>query len=240
MGSDLEPRRSNLPAGLRAASSPAVPVVAGGLAFVVFAVLVNAIVGLVAALVVGGLVFAGVRTVRQQLQAGRPAARKLSAADEQRAMHGDVRKLAPGDVVNYELVDWIVERTMTFTEDGFSWDEHMLLDTDSGRKLWLSVEDDDGLEVAVYERLAGVEYDPAEKTITHAAVTYTRYERGRARFSTRDESGEVDSGQMEYADYSADRQVLGLERYSSTGSFEVSVGTVISEHELDIFAKGSR
>jgi hypothetical protein len=240
MGSELESRRDNLPAVLRVASSPAAPVVAGGLTFLVVAVLASVTAGVIAAVVVGGLVFAGVRAVRTQLPAGRPAARKLSAADEQRAMHGDVRKLAPGDVVNYELVDWIVERTMTFTEDGFSWAEHMLLDTDSGRKLWLSVEDDDGLEVAIYERLAGVEYDPAEKTITHTGVTYTREERGRAEFSTRDESGQLDAGQMEYADYSAGQQVLGLERYSSTGSYEVSAGKLISEHELDIFAKGSR
>jgi hypothetical protein len=154
-------------------------------------------------------------------------------------MQGDARKLGPGDVVNYELVDWIVERTTTCTEDGSSWSEHLLVDSDSGRKLWLSVEDDDGLEVAIYERAAGVEHDPGDRTIVHDGVTYTRQERGRAHYSTRDESGPVDSGELEYADYAAGGQVLSLERYSAAGSVEVSVGKVISEHELDIYARGS-
>lgn len=234
---ELEPRRSATPPALRAAASPLAPLAVGAGVFVLVALLVSATAGAVAGLIAAAVAFGAGRYVQRQLPAGR-GTRPMSAADETRALHGDVRRLAPGDVVNYELIDWIVERTMTFTQDGFRWQEHMLVDTDTGRKLWLSVEDDDGLEVAVYERVSGVELDPEARTVQHSSVTYTREERGEARFDTRDESGPVDSGSVEYVDYRAGKQVLALERYGAS-SWEVSVGRQISEHELDIYVRGA-
>ncbi len=220
--------------------SPLAPVGAGVAAGVVVLVILllvaGAVAGVIGGLVAGGLVYAG---MRRRLPAPAPP-RQVSHQEHIRGMHGDVRRLAPGDVVNYESVDWIVDRTMTFDEDGFSWQEHMLVDHESGRKLWLSVEDDDGLEVAVFERQSGVELDPDARSLTHEGVTYTREERGRARFTTRDASGQVENGAMEYADYRAGERVLGLERYGSASTWEVSTGKVVSEHELDIYPAGQR
>ncbi len=232
-------RRSDLSPAIRAVSSPVGPLVVGAGVFVLVALLVNATAGVVAGIIAAALAFGAGRYVQRQLPPGR-GTKPMSAADELRAVHGDVRRLAPGDVVNYELVDWIVERTMSFDQDGFVWVEHMLTDTDSGRKLWLSVEDDDGLEVAVYERIRNADLTPDSRTLVHDGVTYERDERGTATFTTRDESGPVDSGTVEYADYSSGARQLALERYGSTSTWEASVGKVISEHELDVYARGSR
>lgn len=223
---------------MRALSAPLMPLAVGAGVFVLFALLVSATAGAVAGVIAAAVVFGAGRYVQRQLPPGR-GVKPMSAADEMRALHGDVRRLSPGDVVNFELVDWLVDRTMTFTQDGFEWQEHMLTDTDTGRKRWLSVEDDDGLQVAIYERLNGVELDPESRTLQHGDVAYTREERGQASFATRDESGPVDSGTVEYADYAAGEQVLSLERYASQ-TWEVSVGRVISEHELDVYARGTR
>jgi hypothetical protein len=232
-------RRPDLPPAIRAASNPLTPLAVGAGVFVLVALLVSATAGAVAGLIAAAVAFGAGRYVQRQLPPAR-GTRPMSPADELRAVHGDVRRLAPGDVVNYELVDWIVERTMSFDEGGAVWVEHMLTDTESGRKLWLSVEDDDGLEVSIYERVRNADLTPDSRTLVHDGVTYEREERGTATFATRDESGPVDSGTVEYADYSAGSRQLALERYGSASTWEVSVGKVISEHELDVYARGSR
>jgi hypothetical protein len=232
-------RRSDLPPAIRAASSPLTPLAVGAGVFVVVALLLSVTAAVVAGVIAAAVAFGAGRYVQRQLPPARQA-RPMSAADELRAVHGDVRRLAPGDVVNYELVDWIVERTMSFDEGGAVWAEHMLSDTESGRKLWLSVEDDDGLQVSIYERVRNADLTPDSRTLVYDGVTYEREERGTATFATRDESGPVDSGTVEYADYSAGARQLALERYGSTSTWEVSVGKVISEHELDVYARGTR
>lgn len=236
---ELERRRPDLPPAVRAVASPLAPLVVGAGVFVLVTLLAEATSGIVAGVIAALVVFGAGRFVQRQLPAGREV-RSMSPADEMRALHGDVRRLAPGDVVNYELVDWIVERTMDFDQDGFRWVEHMLTDSDTGRKLWLSVEDDDGLEVSIFERVRNPDLTPDSRTLVHDGVTYQRDERGTATFSTRDESGPVDSGTVEYADYSDGTRQLALERYGSTSTWEASVGKVVSEHELDVYARGSR
>jgi len=193
---------------------------------------VEVLIVIVVVALIAGVVYAVTQTRKD-----RPALPERSAADDQRALHGDVRRLAPGDVVNYEGTDFIVDRTMRFDEEGFRWDEHLLEDAVSGRKLWLSVEDDDGLEVAVYERVTGADLSPDAAEVAHAGTTFRRDERGRASYRVErvgDAAGE--SGTMEYADYAAGDRLLAFERYG-TGSWEVSEGRKISEHILDVYSR---
>lgn len=196
----------------------------------------EAVVVIVVLLLVAGAAAAVLRARRGP--ADRPALPLRSPEDEQRALHGDVRKLAPGDAVAYEGTDFLVDRTLHLEDGGFTWKEHMLSDAVSGRKLWLSVEDDDGLEVAVWERLAGADLDPGAASVTHDGVTYRREERGTAHFRVEQTGGATsESGTMEYADYAAGEQLLAFERYGS-GSWEVSTGRTISEHVLDVYPRG--
>lgn len=176
---------------------------------------------------------------RQRTAAGasRPALQPMSPVDEQRALHGDVRRLGPGDVVHHEGTDFLVDRTVDFDEDGFRWTEHLLLDSVGGRKLWLSVEDDEGVEVAVWERVAGAALDPDARTVEHQGVTYEREESGRASFVVRDQGGERERGTMQYADFQHGDLLLGFERFGS-GDWEVSTGTKVPEHALDVYPAG--
>ena len=180
------------------------------------------------------VVVAGVAVAMSRRRTERPALPERSPMDEQRALHGDVRRLGPGDVVAYDGTDFIVDRTMHFDEEGFTWQEHLLTDPVANRKMWLGVEDDDGLEVTLWERVSGVTLEPGPGSLEHGGVTYEREEQGSARFRV-DPDGE--SGTMQYADYSAGERLLAFERYG-TGSWEVSTGQVISEHVLDVYPRG--
>ncbi len=157
-----------------------------------------------------------------------------SAADEQRALHGDVRRLGPGDVVSYDGTDFVVDRTLRFQEEGFSWDEHLLEDEVGGRRLWLSVEDAEGLQVTAYERLAGAALEPGPAQLQHGGTTFRRDQHGRAAYRTEERAGAGGKGAMEYVEYVAGDRRLAFERYG-TGGWEVSAGTVISEHALDLY-----
>ncbi len=198
----------------------------------------EAVVVIVVLLLVAGAAVAVARARRAPAGGQRRELPPLrSPEDEQRALHGDVRKLAPGDAVAYDGTDFLVDRTIHFDEGGFAWKEHMLSDAVTGRKLWLSVEDDDGLEVAVWERLP-VDLEPGSTSVTHDGVTYEREEHGTASFRIEQTGGSIsESGTMEYQEYAAGDRLLAFERYG-TGSWEVSTGRSISEHVLDVYPRG--
>jgi uncharacterized protein DUF4178 len=166
--------------------------------------------------------------------AGGPAA--LGAGAAATVGGTDVRALRPGDVVMFESRDWIVEGTVRFDEGGFTWAEHRLVD--GGDSIWLSVEDDDGLEVVVWERVTGVALEPGAATLAHGGVDYALDERGRASFTSEGATGAPGGGRMEYADYEAGDRRLAFERYSEDSSWEISVGRVVPEHALDIYPAG--
>ena len=194
------------------------------------------IVLIVVLLLVGGAAL--VLSRRQGGDSDRPALPERSPMDDQRALHGDVRRLGPGDVVSYEGTDFIIDRTLHFDEEGYSWQEHLLTDPVANRKMLLGVEDDDGLEVSLWERVTAP-IEPGAPSLEHDGVTYTREEQGRARFRTEQTGGTPgEQGQMEYADYSAGERLLAFERYG-TGSWEASTGQVISEHVLDVYPRGA-
>lgn len=57
--------------------------------------------------------------------------------------------LALGDLVQFDGRDWVVENRLAYDEDGFSWLEYLLQDgTEQG---WLSVEEDDWLELGWFQ-----------------------------------------------------------------------------------------
>ena len=145
----------------------------------------------------------------------------------------EVRALKVSDVVNYEGRDWIVEGTLRFEQGGFRWQEHRLVDGPDA--LWLSVEDDEGTEVVVWQRLRGTALEPGPATIEHDGVTYELDERGHANFTSEGTTGAAGGGRAEYADYASGGRRLSFERYGSDAGWEISVGRVISEHALDIY-----
>lgn len=171
---------------------------------------------------------------RKQAAAGPPSPTGLPEAPAAEPVGGvEARALKLGDVVNYESRDWIVEGTLRFNQGGFRWDEHRIVD--GADSLWLSVEDDEGLELVVWTRLRGSELEPGPGTLEHQGVTYELDEKGRANYTSEGVTGASGGGKAEFADYMRGEERLSFERYGDDGGWEISVGRVISEHALDIY-----
>lgn len=161
---------------------------------------------------------------------GRPA---LPVAPPDLALAGDVRAIGMGDVVNFEGSDFIVEGTLRFNQGGFTWQEHLLVDGE--RRLWLSVEDDEGVETVRWTRTRSPDLQPGPSTIEHDGVRYELDERGKAAYTSEGRTGAPPSGEAEFADYEAGAQRLSFERYAPGSDWEVSVGEVVPDGRLDIF-----
>lgn len=185
------------------------------------------------ALIAGGVyVFARGRTVGSGAGGRDSGPGSLSAAPAGAPPPG-VRALKVGDVVNHDGADWIVEGTLRINQDGFEWQEHRLVDGE--RSLWLSVEDDEGLEVVVWERSRELGLEPGERTLTHDGVSYELDERGKASFTADGSTATGTSGKVEFADYSAGERRLSFERYGQDAGWEAGLGQVVSEHSLDVY-----
>jgi hypothetical protein len=185
----------------------------------------------------GGLVVAGVavylRDRKAKAATGATGPGALPTGSAAPTPDGDARALKVADVVAYENRDWIVEGTIRLSQDGFQWQEHRLVD--GADTLWLSVEDDEGLEVVVWHRSPPGALEPGAASITHGGTTYTLEERGSAAYTAEGSTGTATSGQMDFADYANGDERLSFERWGGDGGWEVSTGRVISEHALDIY-----
>lgn len=187
----------------------------------------------VAALAVAVVVLARRARRAQQAQA-QAQARASAPVDPFRSDRRGIsaRSIGVGAVVTYEARDWIVRGTLELEEDGFAWHEHHLDDATTRR--WLSVEDDEELEVCLWEKVLAPELEPGPPTVEHEGVRYTLDEHGQARYRATGTTGTPPQGSVEYYDYVADRQRLSCERFGGQG-WEVSIGRVLDEHELDIY-----
>lgn len=145
--------------------------------------------------------------------------------------------LKPGDLVKQEGGDFLIRGTIQMEEGGSRWAEH-LLDDAAGSKRWLSVEDDEGLELALWERvpLADVESgEPGERAVVIRGVAYKLIEKGNATFTSVGSTGTTESGSAEYVDYeAANGLLLGFERYND-GPWEVSLGKKALPSHFDIY-----
>ena len=144
----------------------------------------------------------------------------------------DPREIKVGDVVAVAGSDFVVRGTLRFDQDGFTWQEHLIDDVKNRR--WLSVEDDEGLELCLWERQEPSVAAPGAQEIEVGGVTYRLEEHGTARFTSEGTTGTAPSGQVEYYDYAAGDRRLSFERFGTT-SWEVSTGHVLGEREVDVF-----
>ena len=137
------------------------------------------------------------------------------------------------DVVRYLGDTYMVEGRLTLSEDGDTWWEYMLVDGDEIR--WLSVEDDDELEVALWEEIDyPLSADPPE-TIEWEGVSYRAVEKGKARVTRDGKSGRKEGMSCRYWDYEgAGGEMLAVESWS--GDFEVSLGRELDEGTYEILS----
>jgi hypothetical protein len=148
------------------------------------------------------------------------------------SVRSDPRRITVGDVIRFDGRDFIVRGTIRFDQDGFQWQEHFLDDVEVKR--WLSVEDDEGLQIGFWTALKGADLQPGPKTIEHGGKTYELDEKGSARFTAAGTTGTGPSGRVEYYDYEAGDDLLSFERYGE-GDWEAATGRTVGEYELDIY-----
>jgi hypothetical protein len=169
--------------------------------------------------------------LRRREQMERPD--KLQAANLERDKRASAQGLRLGDVVNYEGSEFVVQGSIHYRQGGSTWDEHLLLD--GTKKKWLSVEDDEGIEIAVWEKLVDPDIQPGEKRILYGGHNYTLEEQGQADYTAEGTTGTGTSGKYHYADYESGELRLTFERYATEAPWELSTGRVIPEAALDIY-----
>ncbi|GAC80511.1 protein of unknown function [Gordonia malaquae] len=159
----------------------------------------------------------------------------FSSADDD-AVHGNPRELEPGDMVEIRGTTYAVRGTMTLTQDGFSWVEHFI-DTGTGSKAWISVEDDPDLEVVLWQEQKGVTVVPGEITVDLDGRRYRFDEAGSARFSSLGTTGVAGTGRMAYQDYEAGDERLTFEDYGF--GWECGKGQVLHHSEYRVYPADS-
>lgn len=144
-----------------------------------------------------------------------------------------------GDIVQYMDTDWVVEGRLTYEDNEYSWFEYLLQDGDSpigdsfaSRIRWLSVDEDDRVEVALLEPTNQLEVSQQPpKQITFAGETYRCVESGRAKMTRIGTTLRRTGEHCRYFDYQGSNdKVLSIEDWD--GEIEVTVGQRINPRML--------
>jgi hypothetical protein len=143
-----------------------------------------------------------------------------------------VFNLQLGDIVQYEGTDWVVEDRLTYDDHGYGWLEYVVQDGD--RQRWLSVEEDDRLEVLWLETVTHVEISgtpPQQMVVDH--LTYRQTEAGTARMTRLGTTLNQRSQICQYFDYTGpEGTVLSVENWQ--GDVEVTQGKQIHPRALTL------
>ncbi|MBD2461935.1 DUF4178 domain-containing protein [Oscillatoria sp. FACHB-1407] len=145
-------------------------------------------------------------------------------------MQRTVFTLQVGDIVQYEGADWVVEGQLTYNSQGYVWLEYLLQDADQIR--WLSVEEDDQVEICWLKPLAGLEISRTPpQQITVANVVFQLEESGTAQMTHLGATLNRQAQHCRYFDYSgADHQILSVEDWD--GDIEITIGHKIRPSAL--------
>lgn len=140
-----------------------------------------------------------------------------------------------GDVVTYDTVDHVVKNKISYNDGGFEWFDLLLVDAATNAEFWLSVEDDDGVNLGIYHEVdlpAGL--PPVPRTLTVEGKTYVQYEHSQAAVTVeREGSNRANQSHVEYWEFKGPSgHYLTVSRWG--GEYEVAVGKEIEEYELRV------
>lgn len=137
------------------------------------------------------------------------------------------------DVVGFDGVDYIVKHCYTYSESGFEWFSFHLVDSVTGSKIWLAVEDDDELEIGFFRPIELDLKNRVPSKISFDGDTYVQDEHGNANVFIQNELGEKFAS-VEYWEFwnDDDSSSLSVEKWGN--ELEVSIGKPIQEFELTI------
>ncbi len=145
----------------------------------------------------------------------------------------NIFNLQIGDIVQHMGIDWVVEGKLTYRVGEYSWFEYMLQDNNEIR--WLSVDEDDTVEVALLETTNQLDVSQSPPSqLTFADENYKCVDSGVASM-TREGTVQRRTAQtckyFDYEGYNGDK-VLSIEIWD--GEIEVTVGYRINPRSLTI------
>lgn len=145
----------------------------------------------------------------------------------------NLMNLRLNDIISYFGTDYMIEGRLNYWEDGYTWITYMLVDGDDVK--WLAVEEDDRLEVSMWEEIKDLRLSaPLPEFIDYAGERYRMNERGTARVNQQGKTGSKTGLQMEYFQYESDEgDEISVEKWG--GDIEVSRGKEINPVALEIF-----
>jgi hypothetical protein len=192
---------------------------------------------LVVALVVAGVaLFLLVRKKNEPAVAAGPV--DPFADKDSDALRGDPRALKAGDIVDIFGETYTVRGSLRLKEGGYQWSEH-LLDTASGTRKWLSVEEDPDLELVLWTETPGVPAAGGDE-IEYDGKTFRLDESGRAQYIGEATTGLTPSGTVAYHDYAAaDGTRLSFEDFGESGKKEAAIGQVLYRSAIMIYPQSS-
>lgn len=178
----------------------------------------------------------------RQAQADSVAARAYAPRDpfagaDDDAVHGNPRNLVPGDMIDIRGITYAVRGTLRLSQDGYEWTENFV-DTGTGRKSWISVEDDPDLEVVLWQELGPHTISPGPYTLDLDGRRYASAESGQARFTSTGTTGVAPSGLMAYHDYESGDRRLSFENFGS--GWEAARGEVLHHTDYRIYPSTTR
>ncbi len=171
---------------------------------------------------------------RRQLPGGGPPGlggqpnRLLTTDGERNALNMQVK-----DIVSHYGDDYEVEGRLDYWDEGDTWISYMLVDGDTTR--WLSAEDDDRLELSLWEEVEDLHISdtPPEREIQYMGLTFFMSGAGTARVSRQGRTGAKSALSVDYFDYKSDgAEMLSVENWGN--SIEVSLGRAIDPIDLEI------
>ncbi len=162
--------------------------------------------------------------------------KKVFGGDEPAAPPREVSlmTLRPGDVVVHFDVTYMVEQRITYHQQGFFWFDYRL-DDGAGAKAWLSVADDDELEIAFFHPVEDLELPfPPPKSFTYDGTNFEFEEGGRVDTKIDRGSGTESRTTVEAYDYEgSDGRLFGVQRWNEA-EVEMAIGKPVMPVELDL------
>jgi hypothetical protein len=145
----------------------------------------------------------------------------------------NVMNMRVGDIINIEDVDYEVQGILKFNDHGWKWIEYKI--KDSRKTYWLSVEEDDDIEISMYQEVVAITTEPT-KVYEYKGIKYYMQEGSDA--IVEDIEGKINAVKGEQVDYyeytdEDDENLLSIEIWD--GEVEMSIGRWIEDYNIEIY-----
>ncbi|WP_366923635.1 DUF4178 domain-containing protein [Metallumcola ferriviriculae] len=142
--------------------------------------------------------------------------------------------LKVGDIVSYDLEDYVVIGVLEYNDEGWVWRDYHL--ESEGKHIWLSAEQDDELYLGIFEKIK-MPLEKPEKRITYDGVHFELDEASTARITVVEgQVGARVGNEVRYWDYCDDEEEKFISIENWDGDFECSYGFEIDPHEVSFMA----